>query len=128
QRPLDARLVALVETVRRLQRRQAACLDLRRRLGDPVLDRLLLGQRPAEGLALERVGAHELERALHLAEPAHDVMDAARTEPLLRDREAGADAAEGVLDGNTDAGKSCLAVGPLPRPSCPITEMRRTSS
>ena len=45
QRDLDARLVALVEPVRRLQRHQPARLDLGRRLRDPVLHRLLVGER-----------------------------------------------------------------------------------
>jgi hypothetical protein len=45
QRDLDTRLVALVELLRSLQRHQPAGLDAGGRLGDPVLDRLLLGQR-----------------------------------------------------------------------------------
>ena len=55
QRDLDARLVALVDPLRGLQRHQPARLDLGGRLGDPVLDRLLVGERLAERLALERV-------------------------------------------------------------------------
>ena len=98
QRDLDARLVALVDPLRRLHRHQPAGLDVGGRLGDPVLDRLLLGERAAERLALERAGAHELERALHLPEPAHDVVDPARPEPLLRDPEAVAGLAERVRD------------------------------
>ena len=41
-----------------------ACVDLHARLGDEVLDELLLGQRPAERLAVVRAPAHQLERAL----------------------------------------------------------------
>ena len=88
QRDLDARLVALVELARGVEREQPARLDLGRRVGDPVLDGLLLGERGAADLALERVGAHQLERPLHLAEPAHDVVDPPGSEPLLRDPEA----------------------------------------
>ncbi len=110
QRDLDARLVALVDLVRGVERHQPARLDLGGRVGDPVLHRLLVGERAAEGLALERVRAHELERALHLAEPAHDVVDATRAEPLLRDPEAVALLAERVLDGDADARVAHLAV------------------
>ena len=93
---LDACLVAAVDLVRGVERHQPAGLDLGVAVGDPVLHGLLLGERAAERLALERVGAHQLEGALHLAEPAHHVVDAAGAEALLRDREPLADLAEGV--------------------------------
>ena len=96
QRDLDARVRALVDLVRGVEREQTTCLDLGGRVGDPVLHGLLLRERAAECLAFERPGAHELERALHLAEPAHDVMDAAGPEPLLGDQEAGAALAQEV--------------------------------
>ena len=110
QRDLDARLVALVEPVRRLQRHQPARLDLGGGVGDPVLHRLLVRERLAERLALERVRAHQLERALHLAEPAHDVVDATRAEPLLRDPEAVAGLAERIRHGHADVRGARLAV------------------
>ena len=89
---------------------QPARVDLGGRVGDPVLHRLLVRERPAERLALERVRAHELERALHLAEPAHDVVDPARPEPLLRDPEAVARLAEHVLDRHAHPRVAHLAV------------------
>ena len=95
-RDLRARFVAGVDLVRRMHRQQARRLDLRRGVGDPVLHRLLFGERAAEGLAAERIAAHDLECALHLAEPAHAVVDAPRPEALLRDAESVADAAEHV--------------------------------
>ena len=67
QRDLDARIPFLVDLVRGVERQQAASLDLGGRVGDPVLHGLLLGERPAERLALERACAHQLERALHLS-------------------------------------------------------------
>ena len=88
------------------------------RVGDPVLHRLLVGQRPAERLPLERVGAHQVERALHLAEPPHDVVDAPRAEPLLREPERLATLAERVRDRNPDARVPHLAVGVPGRARC----------
>src|SRR2546421_350886 len=64
----------------------------------------------ASGLALERVRAHQLERALHLAEPAHHVVDAAGAEPLLRDAEAVARLSEHVLERHADVRETRLAV------------------
>ena len=58
QRDLDARLVALVDLVRGVEGHQPAGLDLGGGVGDPVLDRLLVGEGRAEGLALERVRLH----------------------------------------------------------------------
>ena len=52
--------------------------------------------RSPNAFSLERVRAHHVERPLHLAEPAHHVVDAARAEPLLRDPEAVARLAEHV--------------------------------
>src|SRR5581483_180758 len=75
-----------------------------------VLHGLLVGQPAAEHLAVERPPAEQVEGALHLAEPAHHVVDAARAEPLLRDPEAVARLAERVLDGDPDAVVGDLAV------------------
>ena len=72
QRDLDARLVALVDLVRGVERHQPAGLDLGGRVGDPVLDRLLVGERARRTPRARARGVHmQLERALHLAEPAH---------------------------------------------------------
>src|SRR3569832_351939 len=76
-------------------------LDLGARLGDEGLDELLAGERlVAVDLAAERALAHELEGALADADPAHAVVDAARTESLLRNGKAGALGTEAVLDGD----------------------------
>ncbi len=114
QRDLDARLVPVVDALRGLHRHQPARLDLGGRLGDPVLHRLLVGKRLAERLALERVRAHQVERTLHLPEPAHHVMDAARPEPLLRDAEAAAALAEQVRRRHAHVGEARLAMRPPP--------------
>src|SRR5207244_8863366 len=53
-----------------------------------------------------------LEGALHLSEPAHDVVDAARPEALLRDPEAVAGLAECVRERHADPGEARLAVRP----------------
>ena len=53
-----------VHQPRRLQREQAGLLDLDARVGDPLLDHALLGQRLAEGDALRDPAAHQLERPL----------------------------------------------------------------
>ena len=67
-----------------------------RRLGDEVLDELLVGQRAAEGLAGVGAVAHHLDRPLGGADRAHAVVDAARAEAVLGDHEAGAALAEQV--------------------------------
>src|SRR3990172_9168060 len=56
-RDLDPRLVSLVDLVGGVEGHEAAGLDLRRRVGDPVLDGLLFRERAAERLALQCVGA-----------------------------------------------------------------------
>src|SRR3954454_23137263 len=86
-----------VHLPRGVQRHQARRLHLRRRIGDPVLDRLLLGERAAARLAVQRALAEHVERAPRDAEPAHAVVDAPRPEALLGDEESGALVAEQVL-------------------------------
>ena len=76
------------DLVRGVQRQKARCLDFGYRIGDPVLYRLLFRECAAKCPAAERALAHELEGALHLAEPAHAVMNAPRAQPLLCDQEA----------------------------------------
>src|SRR5207248_4676100 len=71
---------------------------------------LLLGECSAEGLALERALAHQLECALHLSEPAHDVVDPTWAEPLLRDQEAMAPLPEEVLRRHAHLGVTHFAV------------------
>src|SRR5260370_11772640 len=70
-----------------MQRHQASCLHPGGRVGDPVLNRLVAGQLAAERLALQCTLAEHFERPPRLAQPAHAVMDAARSEPCLRDQE-----------------------------------------
>ena len=103
ERHLDPCLRPLVDLPRRIHRQEAAGLDLRGGVGNPVLDGLLLGERPAERHALVRVATHELERALHLPEPAHDVVDPPRAESLLREPERLALASERVRDRHANA-------------------------
>ena len=103
QRDFDARLRALVDLPGAVHRQEPARLDSRGRVRDPVLHRLLVGERPPERLPLERVGAHEVERALHLPEPAHDVVDAPRPEALLRQPERLARLAERVRERHAHA-------------------------
>ena len=79
-----------------LQREQASLLDLDPRLGDPLADDALLGERLAERGALVGAPAHQLERALGDADRAHAVVDPARAEARLGDREAAALLAEQV--------------------------------
>src|SRR5207302_8462944 len=79
---------------------QASSLHLRRRIGDPVLDRLLLRQRAAEGLSLQGALTEHVEGPPGLPQPAHAVVDAAGSEPDLRDLEALANLADDVLLGD----------------------------
>ncbi len=101
-------------------------MHLGRRVGDPVLDRLLLGQHRAVGEAAERALAHHVEGPLGLAQPAHAVVDSPGAEARLGEEEAGALGADEVVGGNAhvvvrDLGVIAeAAVGRRPgRPSSP---------
>ena len=122
---LDPRRIALIDLVRGVEREQPARLDLGGGLEDHVLDRLLLGQRRAERDAGVGALAHQIEGALRLAEPAHAVEDAARTEPLLRDQEALAALAEQVAARHAHVVVRHLAVA---ADACPCTGVSRTMS
>ena len=79
----------------RVQDHQAGGVDLGAALGDPGLHDLRVPSgSPGAISPLGGAAAHELEGALADADPAHAVVDAARAEPLLREREAGALGAE----------------------------------
>src|ERR687896_1875586 len=67
---LEVRALAGVLHPRRLEREQARRLDLGRHVGELELDRLVLGDRLAERLALLAVAQRQLERALGYADSA----------------------------------------------------------
>ena len=71
-----------------LQRQQARGLDLGRHVGELELDRLVLGDLLAEGLALLRVAQRQLERALGDAHAAGGDVHAADLERVHHLREA----------------------------------------
>ena len=79
-----------VDLVRRREHEQARLVDLHARLGDRGPDEALVGERPAERLARARAVHHEVQRALGHPDRAHAVVDPARAEPRLGDREAAA--------------------------------------
>jgi len=81
---LVARFAARVELACRVERQQAAGLDLGSAVEDEALQQLLVRERAAEGAALVQAPAHEVEGALRLSQPAHAVIDAAGPETLLR--------------------------------------------
>ena len=99
-RDLDARR-ALLPTVSISQAvfsvSSRACSMLDPRLGDPVLDDALLGERLAEGRSRDSARSH-ISSSARSATPiaAHAVVDAARAEPGLGDGEAAALLAEQV--------------------------------
>ena len=75
-------------------------MHLGARVGDPVLDGLLLGQQRAVRVARERALAHHVEGPLGLAEPAHAVVDAAGAEARLGELEPRALRADQVVGGH----------------------------
>src|SRR6185437_10519522 len=77
---------------------------------DPVADHALLGQRLAEGGARVRPGAYQLDGPLREADRAHAVVDPARAEPRLRDREPAALVADQVGRGHPDVAEHNLGV------------------
>ena len=103
-----------------VQHHQPRGVDLHARLRDEVLDELLLGERAAEGLALVRAPAHQLEGALGRADRAHAVVDAAGAEPVLGDREAGAALAEQVVGRH-----AAVLVAHLPVAGAPVVAHHR---
>src|SRR5579863_2644876 len=116
QRDLDACVCTLIDLLRGIERHQSAGVDLCGGVRDPVLNRLLVGERAAESVALESTGAHRFERSLHLADPSHDVMDAAGAKSCLRDLESIAPFAKDVLGRNADLVEADLA---MCRPAAP---------
>src|SRR5436190_5407768 len=74
---LEVGALAGVLHPRRLAREESCCLDLGRHVGELELDRLVLGDLLAEGLALLAVAESELQRPLRDADPAGGDVDAA---------------------------------------------------
>ena len=106
-----------------VQHHQARGVDLHARLGDEVLDELLLGELAAERLALVRAPAHQLEGALGRADRAHAVVDAARaragpgrSRSRRRARRAGCPPARGSPRRGPPSGRGPRR-GPSPAPA-----------
>src|ERR1700710_472 len=93
---------------RRLAGDEAGGLDLGRHVGELELDRLVLGDRLAEGLALLRVAQGELEGALGDTDTAGGDVDAADLERVHHLAEALADA--GLLAAEDALGRALVAV------------------
>src|ERR1700691_2271472 len=116
-----------VHQPRGLEHEQPGLLDPNPGLGDPVLDNALLGQRLAERGPVERPVAHELQGPLGRADLPHAVVDAARSQPCLRDGEPVPLAGDDVLVGDVHVGAVDLGVAamrpvgvaehPRPRPA-----------
>ena len=122
---LAGRLLAvLVHLPGGLEREQPRLVDLHARERDPVLHELLLAERAAEGDARVRVAAHDLERALGVADRAHAVVDAAGAEARLRDHEAAAARARAGSRPGRGSSRTGSRSGRR-RPAWPITEMAR---
>jgi hypothetical protein len=85
-----------VHQPRGLEHEQPQLLKTDTGLGGPVAHHALLAQRLAERDTLRRAAAHQLDGHLRDADAAHAVMDAARPEAGLRDREPVALAADEV--------------------------------
>ena len=87
----------LVHLPRGVQRHQSRRVHLGARVGDPVLDGLLLGEQRPVREAADRALAHHVEGPLGLAEPAHAVVDPPGAEARLGEQEAGAFRADEVV-------------------------------
>ena len=93
-----------------MQRHEPQRPDVGRRLGDHLLDHLLLDEQLTLGAATDRPLAHHVERRLALADPPHRVVDAPAVEPLLREHEAVALGADAVGDGDPAVAQEDLGV------------------
>ncbi len=78
---LHVAALAAIEGLRRVERQQPRGARARRHLAELQLDRLVLADRLAEGLAHLRVLGRELQRALGDADAARGDVDAAELEP-----------------------------------------------
>ena len=99
-----------VHQVGGLEREQPDHLDVDARLGNPVLDVGVVGDRLAEGDPGLGAFAHQLQRALGHADGPHAVVDPAGPEPGLADREALTLTLEHVLGGHPHVGELDLGV------------------
>src|SRR3954469_5582305 len=90
---LEVGALARVLQPRRLEREHPGRLELRRHVGELELDRLVLGDLPAERLALLGVADGELEGALGEADAARGDVDAPDLERVHHLREALVEAA-----------------------------------
>src|SRR6185503_6761253 len=97
---LEVAALAPVVDLGRLPYQQARCLDARRHLAELELDRLVLADRLAEGLALLRVPQRLGERRLRDADAACRDVDAPELEPAGRLLEAAAFLADEVTRGD----------------------------
>ena len=80
-----------------IQHQQACRIDFGPAFGDPVLHRLAGAQWPAGSqFAVGGTAAEQVERSFADADPAHTVVDAARPQPLLGQREARARRSDAV--------------------------------
>src|SRR6202453_540608 len=89
-------VAVLVDRPRRLLAQQSRLVDFVAGLGNRLLHDTLLGQRTAKRNPGASAIGHEGQRTFGTAERAHAVVDAARSQPRLGDREATAFFAEQV--------------------------------
>ena len=80
-------VVIFVDLPRRVEHHQPELQQLRVRIGDIALHELLVRQAAALGLAAQRPLAHHVQRPAGHADRPHGVVDAAATQPCLRDHE-----------------------------------------
>ncbi len=73
----------LIDEPGRVHDKEAELLDLHPRVGDPDLDRLLVGEQRPLCIARERPLAHHVEHLLGTGDRPHGVVDAAATQPSL---------------------------------------------
>ena len=95
---------------RRVQHHQPRCVEVHRGVGEHELQPLVARELLAERLARQQPLGGEVERALGDADPAHRVREPPAREPLLRDHEALAVAAEQVRRRHPHFGELDLGV------------------
>ena len=98
-----------------LEDQQPGLLDPDPRLGDPVLDHALLGERAAERGPLRDPPAQQFQRPLGATDQPHAVVDPARAEPGLGDGEPAALLADEVGGRHPDPVEHHLGVAAVRR-------------
>src|SRR5438552_14981339 len=114
KRDLHPRVFATIQLPGGVKRHQSGSTNLRSRVGNPVLHRLLFGERLTKRFPLQSISAHHLETPLSGTDPAHAMLNPSRAETCLGQFKSLSSFAEKISYRHTTAFESNLAVTTRP--------------